>query len=414
MCFTLKKMVNDTLLCYNILYYFFIVMKMNQRVLINKILTNNPINSFQSSTDRYKRNYGIDLLRIFAMINIINLHINGRIGLKDLKKNNIKFKNIWRLQTFSFFAVNCFGLISGIVGFNKYKFSNLIYLWLVSVFYCVNNHLCLFFQNRINLRELLLSFFPILIKFQWYVNAYFIMYLFLPFINLGIKLLTIKTFRNLVYFYIFFFSIYYICSALFRKTDYNFLIGGFSSSWLTILYIIGSYFGKYILENLNKSKIIKFYYFINYIGFSFLSSEIFFITGKRFLVSYLSPTILFQAISLVMLFYSINITNTLTIKIIKFITPSIFSVILIQQTLFSLNIKIVLSLFELIKESNNTFLFFKIYIVSVIIFIFCIIIDFFRLLLFKILKIREICQYIEKIFPQIFDKFLLKTKYLFN
>ena len=115
-----------------------------------------------------------------------------------------------------------------------------------------------------------------------------------------------------------------------------------------------------------------------------------------------------------MLFYSINITNTLTIKIIKFITPSIFSVILIQQTLFSLNIKIVLSLFELIKESNNTFLFFKIYIVSVIIFIFCIIIDFFRLLLFKILKIREICQYIEKIFPQIFDKFLLKTKYLFN
>ena len=390
-------------------------MNINQRYLINNILNDNYINILQRNTDKLIRNYGIDLLRIFSMINIINLHINLKTGLFSLNPENIKFKNIWRLETFSYFAVDCFGLISGIVGFNKYKFSNLIYLWFISVFYSVNIHAYLFIRNGINIIHFFLSFFPILNKFHWYVNAYFIMYLFLPFINFGIKLLNVKTF-NLVYFYIFFFSIYFISSALFNKTDYNFLLDGYSSSWLTILYIIGSYFGKYILESYNKSnKLVKYFFLINYIGFSFFSSEIYFITEKRLLINYLSPTILFQALSLVIFFYSIKITNNHIIKIIKYITPLVFSATLIHSILFSLKIKLILSLFEFIKELNNNFIFLKIYLISVIVFMFCIILDFFRLLLFKILKIREICQFIERIFPKIFDNcLLLINKLLIN
>ena len=337
--------------------------------------------------------------------NIINLHINIRIGILILNSNNTKFKNIWRLEAFSYFAVDCFGLTSGIVGFNQYKFSNLIYLWFITAFYSITKHAYLFLESRINSKQLFLSFFPILIKFHWYVNAYFIMYLILPFINYGIKLLSLKTFRNLVFFYIIFFSIYYIFSALFEKTDYNFLIGGYSSSWLTILYIIGGYFGKHILVNIDKSnKLIKYFYLINFIGFSFLSSEIFFITGKRILINYLSPTVLFGAFSLIMIFNSIKITNNSIIKIIKFITPLTFSATLIHSILFSLKLKIVLFLFESIKEFNNKLLFIKIYVISVIVFIFSIIIDFLRLSLFRILKIREICLFIERIFPKIFDK----------
>ena len=388
------------------------MMTFTKRVLINNILKDNSINSIQKTNDTKKRNYGIDLLRIFSMINIINLHINKRAGLLYLNSTELKFKNIWSLEIFSYFAVDCFGLISGIVGFNKYKFSNLIYLWFICAFYSVTKYSYLFIENQIYFKKLFLSFFPILIRFHWYVNAYFIMYLFLPFINFGIKLLNMKTFRNLVFFYIIFFSIYYIISSLI-KTDYNFLLNGYSSSWLTILYIIGSYFGKYILENVNKSnKLIKFFYLINYIGFSFLTSEIFFITGKKFLISYLSPTILLQALSLVILFYSIEIKNKYIIKIIKFITPLVFSATLIHSILFSLKVKIILSLFELIKELNNKFLFFHLYILSIIIFLFCILIDFFRSLLFKIMKIRKICLYVERIFPKIFDKILLIKKYL--
>ena len=220
-----------------------------------------------------------------------------------------------------------------------------------------------------------------------------------------------KTFRNLVFFYIFFFSIYYINSALFKKVDYHFLLNGYSSSWLMILYIIGSYFGKYSLENVNKSnKLIKCFYFINYICFSFLSSEIFFITGKKYLINYLSPTILFQALCLVMIFYSFEITNKFIIIIIKFITPLVFSVTLIHLILFNLKFKIVLSFFTSIRKLSKNFLFFKIYLLSIILFIFCIIIDFFRFLLFKFFKIKEICLFIEVIFPKIIDKIFLITK----
>ena len=72
------------------------------------------------------------------MINIIILHINLYQDILKLKINNKKFKPIWRLEAMSYFAVDCFGLISGIVGYKKYKFSNLIYIWINTCFYSSN------------------------------------------------------------------------------------------------------------------------------------------------------------------------------------------------------------------------------------------------------------------------------------
>ena len=66
-----------------------------------------------------KRNYGIDLLKIISMINIINLHINKLSGLLYITPKNPKFKQVFRLQAFSFWPVNAFGLISGIMTFRK-------------------------------------------------------------------------------------------------------------------------------------------------------------------------------------------------------------------------------------------------------------------------------------------------------
>ena len=92
------------------------------KISINKIKTLIENNSIS-------RNYGLDLLKIISMINIINLHINNHTNHLKLNINNPKFKPIYLLHTFSFFPVNTFGLISGIIGYKKYKFVNLIYLW---------------------------------------------------------------------------------------------------------------------------------------------------------------------------------------------------------------------------------------------------------------------------------------------
>jgi surface polysaccharide O-acyltransferase-like enzyme len=147
------------------------------------------------------RNYGIDLLKIFSMINIIILHINLYSGQLKLPIN----KPVWFLEAMSYFAVDCFGLISGIVGYKKYKFSNLIYIWIQLCFYSTSISLFLFIKNKINIKDLFLSLFPILIKRHWYINAYFSMYLLLPFINHGINSLNRKIYKNLIIFFIFFF-----------------------------------------------------------------------------------------------------------------------------------------------------------------------------------------------------------------
>jgi surface polysaccharide O-acyltransferase-like enzyme len=352
-----------------------------------------------------KRNYGIDLLRIISMINIINLHINLFSGQLSLNYTSPKFYSIWRSEVFSFCAVDCFGLISGIVGYKRYKFSNLIYIWIQLCFYSTSISLFLFIKNQINIKDLILSLFPILIKRHWYINAYFSMNLLLPFINHGINSLNRKIYKNLIIFFIFFFSFHNFIAIIFGDNNCHFLLNGYSSMWLTILYIIGAFYGKYILINKNTIDIISFIlYILIYISCSFLSSEIKFKLIKKkskkpnILISYNSPTILFQAISLILCISRINIKNTFTQKIISFFTPLNLSALFIHSRLFRTRIKIIKSLFKFVNEFRSDKIFFKIYGLSIIIYFLCIFIDYFRLIFFKLFKVREFCLLLEKKF----------------
>ena len=360
-----------------------------------------------------KRYYGIDLLRIISMINVINLHLN-LISKELIKYKSPKFFNIWRLEVFSYWAVDCFGLISGIVGYKRHKFSNLIYMWFLVCFYSSSTTLFLFIIKQIKIKDLILSLFPILIKRQWYFNAYFSMYLLLPFINHGINSLNRKIYRNIIIFFICFYSFYNIIAVLFVNNNYHYLMNGYSSMWLTILYIIGAYFGKYIIINKNRTGLFHFLiYFLLYISCSILSSEIKFklmiIKSKipdGILISYLSPTILFQAISLIMCFSRLNIKNKYIIKIISFLSPLTFSALLIHCRLLSTDFKPIKFIFKIIKEFKKDNIFFKVYAISIIIYFLCIFIDYFRFLIFKLFKIREFCLLLENKIPKIFDQIL--------
>ena len=185
------------------------------------------------------------------MINIINIHLNIFSRLLFLEFSSPKYKEIWRLEVFCYPALNCFGLISGIVGYAKFKFSNLIYIWFTVFFYSISISSYLFIiKNGINEKSIILSLFPILIKRHWYFNAYFYMYLLLPFINFGINSLNRIFHKNSIIFFIFFYSFYYLIAKIVDiDSNFNFLNDGYSSLWLILLYIIGANFGKYIINN---------------------------------------------------------------------------------------------------------------------------------------------------------------------
>ena len=309
-----------------------------------------------------KRNYGIDLLRIISMINIINLHVNLTSGIFAMKPESDRYKSLWRLEVMSFFGVNCFGLISGIVGFKHCKLSKLIFLWILVTFYSIFLSIYLYSIKQISISEFLLSFFPILVRKHWYFNAYFSMYLYLPFINDGINNLNQFSFKNLVFFIILFSCFYNIIGEILNKSNYHFLNFGYSSLWLITLYIIGAYIEKFVISNKRKKNRFFFIlYILVYFGSSILSSEIFFITNNRVLISYLSPTILFEAISLIMIFSKLNINIKWLVKIISFFSPLTFSVYLLHASEFPKQIKIIGTVFGLPKRFESNLIFFKVY-----------------------------------------------------
>jgi len=352
-----------------------------------------------------ERNYGIDLLRIFAMINIIILHINLCSAQLKLKINNKKFKLIWRLEAIAYFPVDCFGLISGIVGYKKYKFSNLIYIWINTSFYSSIFSLYLYHINRMNFKGMILSFLPILTKRSWYITAYFSLYLFIPILNLGINNLKRKIYRNLIIFLILFFSFYYIFGFILNvNKDFIFLNNGYCSLWLIILYIIGGYLGKYIIKKKNINLKYAIIYSLIYIFSGFISSELFFIlirnksniSNKQFLINYLSPTILFEALSLVPMFSKLSINNKFIIKIILFLTPLTLYITLLHWRLFYEKF----ITFNWINKIKPNKICIVIYNYSLILYIFCGLIDYLRSILFKFLKVKQFCQFIEDKFSK--------------
>ena len=339
------------------------------------------------------RYYGIDLLRMLSMINIINLHINKYSKNLKLKPTSLKFNSVYMFEIFSFWSVDGFGLISGVVGYRRYKFSNLIYLWFQYSFYSFVFTLYLYLNNYLLLRDVLLSIFPIGLYRRWYINAYFCMYLFLPFINLGIKYIEKTTFRNLILFYFLFFSVYHIIVVIFldKKTNFHFLNNGYSSLWLIILYIVGAYFGKFEINNSSSS---KFNIFVSlgclliYLFSSLFSMKIFLIllTKKynipsKILMNYLSPISIIQAISLLISFSKIIIKNKFFIQILMFFYPLTLNIALIHSRLFRLDVLQKQYFFRMVKQLEGNFLFFKLYLLSVVLYIFCGIFDYFRVII---------------------------------
>ena len=108
-----------------------------------------------------------------------------------------------------------------------------------------------------------------------------------------------------------------------------------------------------------------------------------------------------QAISLIMIFSKLKINNKFILKIITFFTPLTFSTLLIHCILLSKSFYIMRTFFKYVNSIYFNMIFFKIYGLSIVAYFFCALIDYFRLLLFKLIRIRELCLFIEKKFKNI-------------
>ncbi|WP_124058627.1 acyltransferase [Vaginisenegalia massiliensis] len=283
-----------------------------------------------------QRNWGIDLLRIVAMMMIVTLHTLSHGGLLDKGPIlGLRYQSIWILEILAYCSVNVFALISGYVGVNKrFNYHNISALWLLACFYTVVNTAigCFIFPKDYGLTDLGLSFFPLLTQRYWYFTAYFCISFFVPAFNYILNNLN-KT--DLTAMMISLFGLFSVMTTLI--SDDLFTVGyGYSPLWLAILYLFGGYLKRFdSFSSWSKTKLLLTYLsasaitYLTKLGIQWwdLHSETK-IGNSWYLVRYTSPTMVLDAVALLILFAKLDLSAWQ--KPIKILTPMTFSVYLIH------------------------------------------------------------------------------------
>lgn len=337
------------------------------------------------------------------MVLVVVLHVLGQGGvLAAVESVALKDQAMWFLETAAFCATDCFALISGYVGVtSKYRYSNIVLMWLRVAYYSVSIALIAKFvlPEYYSWSDVALSFFPVTTNQYWYFSAYFILFLFIPILNLAFVKLSKKQLNLILWILIILLSV--IFPILGAAGDVFGIKRGHSPLWLMVLYLVGGYIRKYGFFEKTKSSVVLAVFFGSVllawlsrsviIGIPFIKNMLSTSLGNEspadMWISDISIFILCAAIALLLLFKRIRIRGGAK-KVIFFISQLVFSVYLIHT-----NHKI---FGQLMKDAFTWIADFPVFgmipIVlgcSLAIFAVCILIDLIRHYLFVLLKLKK-------------------------
>ena len=354
------------------------------------------------------RNSGIDLLRSIAMFMVVVLHVlNYGVEYESLPPFSINWGIAWFLEGASIVAVNIYAAISGYVLVDKkWKISRIINLWQEVFFYSVLSILILlvFTPNSIGVEDIIKAFFPICSQQFWYFTAYFGMFWFIPILNWIINTLEFNKFQRLIWSLLIVFGFLPWISEVLGASSFG-VQGGYTSLWLTILYMIGAGIKKYGFQifSINKQDFSKKWFggmallcivliFLSKVALSTITMSIF---GKEILTghfySYLSPLVVMESVYLLCFFSKLKIKNY---KFWANLSKITFGVYLFHQT--GAFYKFVWNYFAKYRDTSALLFVGVVLGGALLIFVVCSFIEKIRCKLFDIFKVREIANIIEK------------------
>lgn len=345
-----------------------------------------------------QRNYGIDALRILAMLMIVIYHILGQGGM-IAGASGLKANLLWLLDIATFCAVNCYALISGYVGVSaKYKYTNFGMIWLRVIFYTVLITLGfkIFLPESVGLKEWGGAFLPVLTKQYWYVTAYAGLFLVMPLLNLIIQKTTKKQLRAILL------GIVALCSVfpiIVRKELFNTNLG-YSAWWLMILYLVGGFIAKYqILHKVKSWKLLLTYVISTVIVFmmKFWLDKYGMKEAETYIMSFISPLVLLNGVMLLVLFSRIEPRMRSIRKAIIFLSPLAFSVYLIHVHPLIWNY-LILDGFRFLADLSAAIIIPGVLVIAVLVYLLLSVIDKIRETIFEKLKLKQRLMKLEKHF----------------
>lgn len=341
----------------------------------------------------------IELLRILLMVMVLILHINLCGGiLYNVPFSGVRYFSAWLLESLCYGAVNGYAMITGYVCCeSKFRYCRIMPTWLQVFFWNTLIILC-FSIFGINNAEPV-SFFPVSGNVYWYFTSYFGMYFFIPFFNLLIQHLDMKKFTVLTLTLFILFSFF---SFTFGNNNDPFnLSNGYSMVWLSTLYFFGAYIKRFGSELKLKKKLWAVIFFISS-AIPTISSYLLDIVcadsfgdmiGKYnlggYTVSYTSPFCVISALALIMLFKDVEIKNPKLVSVINFFAAASFGVYLIHTHPLVFD-RIIQDLFVPFASLSTPLLILSIIGAALAAYIALALLEQLRILLFRLLKVREL------------------------
>ena len=255
-----------------------------------------------------QRNYGIDLLRLLLMYMVCVLHTLGQGGILVSCNSSL----YWLLEVFAYCAVDAFAIISGYMAnispSKKQNYSKIVNMWFQAVFYSFFITLILTLL-KINpewsISDIRKSLLPVTYCKFWYFTAYFALFFTIPILNKFIYSIDKNMAKKAFVIIAFLFSIISFTADPFKTGN------GYSALWLFVLYCIGA-----LAKKIELFKSWKTVYLALFLALSTITTWILHtFLGFGIFLNYTSPTILLNAILLVIVFSRLQFNCALISKI---------------------------------------------------------------------------------------------------
>ena len=342
-----------------------------------------------------ERKCNLDLLRILSMIFVVCLHYlgvgGGYYNILDGNLSNItvNFVSAALFEALAIVGVNCFVLISGyFLITSSFKPKKILNLWINTIFYTVILfiiHVALF---GFELNAAIKSFAPILMSTYWFITVYIALYLLSPFINKLCNNMTQKQHFTLIAILVGIFSVWKTIMPIASTIDNR---KGYSLTWFIVLYLIGAYARKHGLKLFknNWNNLLAYFAISAFsVGVKLMaivvSTKILMIAeGQNLLYHYDSITVLSAAVFLFVFFSRLEINSAKVGKVVRFITPSVFSIYIIHENFLWREWLWNKALGAGGMKESPLFVFHFIACV-VLVFVSCVLIDKIRIYLFKL------------------------------